>query len=88
MNTDKPRKVIMSTDKGKKTDREVSLTRRALIKAGWAVPVILSIGLPIGNVFVHASTGRRSSSSNFGSRGNRQSGLRSWLNSLFGRSRR
>ncbi len=74
----------MSTDKSEKTektDHEVSLTRRALIKAGWAVPVILSIGLPVGNVFVHASTGRGSS----GSSGNRQSDLRSWLNSLFGR---
>lgn len=49
----------MSTEKSEKTDHEVSLTRRALIKAGWAVPVILSIGLPVGNVFVHASTGGR-----------------------------
>ncbi len=57
MSTDKPRKVSMSTDKSEKTDREVSLTRRAVIKAGWAVPVILSIGLPVGDVFVHASTG-------------------------------
>ncbi len=47
----------MSTDESKKTDSEVSLTRRALIKAGWAVPIILSVGLPVGNVFVHASTG-------------------------------
>jgi hypothetical protein len=74
----------MSTDEGKKaekTDREATLTRRALIKAGWAVPVILSIGLPVGNVFVHASTGSGSSSSG----GNELSGLRSWLDSLFGR---
>ena len=27
-------------------DRESSLTRRALLKAGWAVPVILAVGLP------------------------------------------
>ncbi len=46
----------MSTDESKKTDSEVSLTRRALIKTAWAVPVILSVGLPVGNVFVHAST--------------------------------
>ncbi len=47
----------MSSDKSKKTDGEVSYTRRALIKAGWAIPIILSIGLPVGNVFVHASNG-------------------------------
>ncbi len=47
----------MSNDKSKKSDNEVSLTRRALIKAGWAVPIILSIGLPVGDVFVHATTG-------------------------------
>ena len=46
----------MSNDKSKKTDSEVCHTRRALIKAGWAIPIILSIGLPVGNVFVHAST--------------------------------
>ena len=46
----------MSSDKSKKTDSEVSYTRRALIKAGWAIPIILSIGLPVGNVFVHASS--------------------------------
>ncbi len=49
----------MSTDEGKKAkknDREASLTRRALIKAGWAIPVILSIGLPVGDDFVHATT--------------------------------
>ncbi len=51
----------MSNDKSKKTDSEVSLTRRALIKAGWAVPIILSIALPVGNVFVHATTGGKSS---------------------------
>jgi hypothetical protein len=27
-------------------DRESSLTRRAVLKAGWAVPVILAVGLP------------------------------------------
>jgi hypothetical protein len=27
-------------------NRESSLTRRALLKAGWAVPVILAVGLP------------------------------------------
>jgi hypothetical protein len=27
-------------------NRESSVTRRALIKAGWAVPVILAVGLP------------------------------------------
>ncbi len=48
----------MSTDKSKKTDNEVSLTRRALIKAGWAIPVILSIGLPTGDVFAKSSMGR------------------------------
>ncbi len=43
----------------KKTDRETSLTRRAVIKAGWAVPVIVSIGLlSTGNVFARASKGR------------------------------
>jgi len=47
----------MSNDKSKKTDSEVCHTRRALIKAGWAIPIILSIGLPVGNVFVHASPG-------------------------------
>ena len=46
----------MSNDKSKKTDSKVCHTRRALIKAGWAIPIILSIGLPVGNVFVHAST--------------------------------
>ncbi len=49
----------MSIEKGKKNDSEVSATRRAAIKAGWAVPIILSIGLPVGDVFVHASTGRK-----------------------------
>ena len=45
----------MSTEKN---DREVSLTRRTVIKtAAWAIPTILSIGLPVGNVFAHASTG-------------------------------
>lgn len=44
----------MSTEESKKTDNEVSLTRRAAIKAGWAVPVILAIGLG-GNTFVHAT---------------------------------
>jgi hypothetical protein len=47
----------MSTDKNEKTDHEVSLTRRALIKAGWAIPVILSIGLPTGDVFAKSSRG-------------------------------
>ncbi len=45
----------MSTEESKKNDKEVSLTRRALIKAGWAVPIILSIALPVGDVFVHAT---------------------------------
>jgi hypothetical protein len=27
-------------------DRESSLTRRAVLKAGWAIPVILAVGLP------------------------------------------
>ncbi len=56
----------MSNDKSKKTDSEVSLTRRTVIKtAAWIVPVILAVQLPKGNVFVHASTiaGRPSSSS-------------------------
>ncbi len=51
----------MSTDKSEKTektDRETSLTRRAVIKAGWAVPVILAIGLPNGNVFAKSSNGK------------------------------
>ncbi len=47
----------MSTDKNEKTDHEVSLTRRALIKAGWTVPVILAIGLPSGDVFAKSSRG-------------------------------
>ena len=46
----------MSTEKN---DREVSLTRRTVIKtAAWAIPTILSIGLPVGNVFAHASGGQ------------------------------
>ena len=45
----------MSTEESKKIDKEVSLTRRAAIKAGWAVPVILAIGLGGRNAFVHAS---------------------------------
>ncbi len=49
----------MSTDKSEKTDREVSITRRAVIKAGWAVPVILAIGLPNGDVFAKSTTGKR-----------------------------
>ena len=44
--------------KTEKTDRETSLTRRAVIKAGWVVPVILAIGLPAGNVFSQASGGQ------------------------------
>ncbi len=44
----------MDTEESKKVDKEVSLTRRAAIKAGWAVPVILAIGLG-GNTFVHAT---------------------------------
>jgi hypothetical protein len=51
----------MSNDKSKKTDSEVSLTRRTVIKtAAWIVPVILAVQLPKGNVFVHASTGGQS----------------------------
>ncbi len=42
----------------KKTKNEVSVTRRALIKAGWAVPVILAIGLPNGDVFAKSSRGK------------------------------
>ncbi len=57
----------MSNDKSKKTDSEVCHTRRALIKAGWAVPIILSIGLPVGNVFVHASSGNRGRSNSHAS---------------------
>ncbi len=46
----------MSTEKTEKNDREVSLTRRTLIKtAAWTVPVILTVGLPPGNVFAQAS---------------------------------
>ena len=44
----------MNTEESKKVDNEVSITRRAAIKAGWAVPVILAIGLG-GNAFVHAT---------------------------------
>ncbi len=51
----------MSTDKSKKTDSEVSLTRRKLIKtaatAAWIVPAILAVQLTKRDVFVHASTG-------------------------------
>ncbi len=44
----------------KKAGKETTLTRRAAIKAGWAVPVIFAIGLG-GNAFVHATpTGRGS----------------------------
>ncbi len=47
----------MSTE-SKRVGKETTLTRRAAIKAGWAVPVILAIGLG-GNAFVHATgTGR------------------------------
>ena len=46
----------MKTEESKKVDKEVSITRRAAIKAGWAVPVILAIGLG-GNTFVHATGG-------------------------------
>lgn len=49
---------MSSNGKGKKTDREVSLTRRTLIKVGWAVPVILTIGLPNGNGFAKFSRGK------------------------------
>ncbi len=50
----------MSTDKSKKTDSEVSLTRRKLIKtAPWIVPAILAVQLTKRDVFVHASTGPR-----------------------------
>ncbi len=45
----------MDTEESKKVDKEVSLTRRAALKAGWAVPVILAIGLGGRNAFVHAS---------------------------------
>ncbi len=44
----------MSTEESKKVDKEVTLTRRAAIKVGWAVPIILAIGLG-GNTFVHAT---------------------------------
>ncbi len=44
----------MNTEESKIVDKEVSITRRAAIKAGWAVPIILAIGLR-GNTFVHAS---------------------------------
>ncbi len=46
----------MITEENKNVDKEVSLTRRAALKAGWAVPVIVAIGLG-GNSFVHASGG-------------------------------
>jgi hypothetical protein len=49
----------MSTEEGEKLDKEVTLTRRAAIKAGWAVPIILAIGLG-GNAFVHATSSKRS----------------------------
>ncbi len=46
----------MSTEKSEKNDREVSLTRRTVIKtAAWTVPVVLAVGLLPGNVFVQAS---------------------------------
>ncbi len=44
----------MDTEESKKVDKEVSLTRRAALKAGWAVPIIVAIGLG-GNAFVHAT---------------------------------
>ena len=47
----------MSTEESKKVDKERSITRRAALKAGWAVPVILAIGLG-GNTFVHATPGK------------------------------
>ncbi len=45
----------MNTEESKKVDKEVLITRRAAIKAGWAVPIILAIGLNTGNVFARAS---------------------------------
>jgi hypothetical protein len=36
----------MKPEQGSEANRESSLTRRALLKAGWAVPVILAVGLP------------------------------------------
>lgn len=53
----------MSTEESRKKDKEVSITRRAAIKAGWAVPVILAVGLNAGNVFAQASGGRTRSRS-------------------------
>ncbi len=39
----------------KHASREASFTRRAVIKAGWIVPVILAVGLPPGDVFAQSS---------------------------------
>ena len=50
--------LINKIGKTEKTDRETSITRRAVIKAGWAVPVILAIGLPNGDVFAKSSGGK------------------------------
>ncbi len=54
--------------------REASLTRRTVIKtAAWAIPVILSIGLPTGDVFAKGS-GHGHGSSGGGGRGHGSSG--------------
>jgi len=37
---------VNEPEQGSEANRESSLTRRALLKAGWAVPVILTVGLP------------------------------------------
>jgi hypothetical protein len=37
---------VNEPEQGSEANRESSLTRRALLKAGWAVPVILAVGLP------------------------------------------
>ncbi len=57
----------MNTEESKKVEKEVSITRRAAIKAGWAVPIILAIGLG-GNTFVHA-TGQNDFGTNQGNSG-------------------
>ena len=64
----------MSTEESKKVDKEVSLTRRAALKAGWAVPIVLAVTLGTGNVFVHASP-QNNSNSDFGIGGGASEGF-------------
>jgi hypothetical protein len=59
----------MSTEESKKVDKELSITRRTALKAaGWAVPVIVAVGLG-GSTFVFASGGGRGGKGNDNNQG-------------------